>query len=394
LTEENPDPALQVSIRSAVRYGNPACLATVAPAKYVNIFASDITARRRAAEVLRVKDSAIASSLNAVAMADLQGRLTYVNPAFLRLWGYDGEDEVLGRSVLDFWEERDRAASGASGAETMWIRGVLADIEQRKQTEEALRTSEQRYRKLFEANLAGAYLTKLDGTILDFNDAMMRMLGYDSREERFAHRSSDFYADPRFRDELIRLLRETAGFGLLSIRERIELLGGRMMIRSAPGKGSTFLVVVPDNPIVGVDPRAYPTPGGHGGPPLRVLLADDHEVVRQGLASLLSEEEGVEIVGEATNGRDAVALADQLHPDVVVMDVLMPVMNGDEATRRIKENRPETRIVSLSMREEPEVREKMQEGGGNLRAQDRRIQGATRCHPGSEHARELSGPTG
>ena len=78
----------------------------------------------------------------------------------------------------------------------------------RTRTEEALRASEQRFRKLFEANLAGVYITKLDGTILDFNHAMMKMLGYDSREEVFQHHSSEFYADPEFRKELIRLLQK------------------------------------------------------------------------------------------------------------------------------------------------------------------------------------------
>jgi PAS domain S-box-containing protein len=71
---------------------------------------------------------------------------------------------------------------------------------------EDLHQSESRYRKLFEANLAGVYITRLDGTILDFNDAMMTMLGYDSREEMFQHRSTDFYADPAYRDDLIRRL--------------------------------------------------------------------------------------------------------------------------------------------------------------------------------------------
>jgi len=165
-------------------------------------------------------------------------------------------------------------------------------------------------------------------------------------------------------------LRETAGFGLLSVRERIELLGGRMRIRSAPGQGSTLFVVVPDSSAVGVGPRAYPTrgshedkEGGHGGSPLRVLLADDHQVVRQGLVSLLSEDETIQVVGEATNGQEAVELTDRLHPDVVVMDVLMPVMSGEEATRRIKQDLPQIRIVSLSMREEPEVRERMCKAG-------------------------------
>lgn len=69
----------------------------------------DVTDRRRAEEALRIKDSAIASSLNAIAIADLQGRLTYINPAFIRLWGYEDEHEVLEKSVLEFWQEPQRA---------------------------------------------------------------------------------------------------------------------------------------------------------------------------------------------------------------------------------------------------------------------------------------------
>jgi PAS domain-containing protein len=69
----------------------------------------DITDQRRAEEVLRIKERAIASSLNAIAMADPQGRLTYVNPAFVKLWGYEDEGEVLGKSVLDFWKEPRQA---------------------------------------------------------------------------------------------------------------------------------------------------------------------------------------------------------------------------------------------------------------------------------------------
>jgi len=69
----------------------------------------ETTQRKQAEETLKVKDSAIASSLNAVAMGDLQGRLTYVNPAFLRLWGYEDECEVLGKPVSDFWKEPEQA---------------------------------------------------------------------------------------------------------------------------------------------------------------------------------------------------------------------------------------------------------------------------------------------
>jgi CheY-like chemotaxis protein len=172
-------------------------------------------------------------------------------------------------------------------------------------------------------------------------------------------------------------LREAAGFGLLSIRERIELLGGRMKIRSAADRGSTFLVVVPESEeVVGSrtsvageereeDSADYRLPITGYRRSLRVLLADDHQVVRQGLAALLGEEEAIAIVGEATNGREAVDLAEQLHPDVVIMDVLMPVMSGEEATRQIKRDLPQTRIVALSMREEAETRERMDQAGAN-----------------------------
>jgi len=93
------------------------------------------------------------------------------------------------------------------------------------------------------------------------------------------------------------------------------------------------------------------------------LLADDHDIVRQGLIAVLREEHTLEIVGEADNGRQAVDLADQLHPDVVVMDVSMPLLSGDEATRQIKSHLPQTRVVALSMFEDPEVRERMYRAG-------------------------------
>ena len=94
-----------------------------------------------------------------------------------------------------------------------------------------------------------------------------------------------------------------------------------------------------------------------------MLLADDHEIVREGLVSLLSEEPDVEVVGEAANGREAVDLADRLQPDVVIMDVSMPLINGDEATRQIKTHLPETRVIALSMYEEPDTVEKMRRAG-------------------------------
>jgi two-component system, NarL family, response regulator NreC len=81
----------------------------------------------------------------------------------------------------------------------------------------------------------------------------------------------------------------------------------------------------------------------------RILLADDHAVVRQGFKMLLSAQGDMEIVGEASNGREAVELAEQLKPDIVVMDVAMPELNGIEATRRLAGSAPHTRVIALSM---------------------------------------------
>lgn len=82
---------------------------------------------------------------------------------------------------------------------------------------------------------------------------------------------------------------------------------------------------------------------------IRILLADDHAMVRQGFRMILESQPDMEIVGEAGNGREAAELAESLHPDVVVMDVAMPELNGIEATRRLAASAPRTRVLALSM---------------------------------------------
>jgi DNA-binding NarL/FixJ family response regulator len=81
----------------------------------------------------------------------------------------------------------------------------------------------------------------------------------------------------------------------------------------------------------------------------RILLADDHAVVRQGFKMILGAHTDMEIVGEAANGREAVELGAQLNPDIVVMDVAMPELNGIEATRRLIAANPHIRVIALSM---------------------------------------------
>lgn len=82
---------------------------------------------------------------------------------------------------------------------------------------------------------------------------------------------------------------------------------------------------------------------------IRILLADDHAVVRQGFKMILSAQPDMEVVGEAANGREAVELAEQVKPDIVLTDVAMPELNGIEATRRLLASLPHSRVIALSM---------------------------------------------
>src|SRR5579864_8213007 len=90
-------------------------------------------------------------------------------------------------------------------------------------------------------------------------------------------------------------------------------------------------------------------------PALRILLADDHEIVRQGLRSILAGVRECEIVGEASDGRQAVSMAKDHNPDIVILDIGMPSLNGLEATRQILKMRPQTKVLILTMHESDTV---------------------------------------
>ena len=83
--------------------------------------------------------------------------------------------------------------------------------------------------------------------------------------------------------------------------------------------------------------------------PIEIVIADDHTIVRQGLRKLLEEEDCLKITGEAMNGREAVTIVHKLEPDVVIMDIAMPVLNGIEAARQIKQSTLKTKVIILSM---------------------------------------------
>lgn len=149
-------------------------------------------------------------------------------------------------------------------------------------------------------------------------------------------------------------------FGLYSIQERMRALGGSLEILSAPDQGTSASVVLPLTERVAdhgapisdapwTDRRSPPDPVSSSPSALRVLLVDDHAMIRQGLRTMLETYPDIHVIGEAANGEDAITLAHTLQPDIVLMDVNMPEMNGIEATAVIKRDLPHMAIVGLSV---------------------------------------------
>lgn len=170
----------------------------------------------------------------------------------------------------------------------------------------------------------------------------------------------------------------SAGFGLFSIRERISYLGGRLVAKSRPGSGSCFTLSLPinwtstDQPSLAESPadaeRAIPQilsseMTADDEHKTRVLLIDDHPVIRQGLARLLEEQTDIAVVGEAGDGKAGVDMARELRPDVIVMDISMPVMDGVAATQVISSELPGIAVIGLSMHEDPVMESAMRAAG-------------------------------
>ena len=191
----------------------------------------------------------------------------------------------------------------------------------------------------------------------------------------------------------------TLGFGLFSIRERMKALGGDFSIASAPGQGTTATLVlslgntsVPGSEL-GVGNSELTERRSRGNSQLitqnselpqrtpadsklmtqnsalqapakvRVLLVDDHAMVRQGLRGLLDAYDDIAIVGEAATGEEAVALAGEVEPDVILMDVNLPGMDGMQSTRRITQASQSVSVIGLSIQDAVEVETAMKEAG-------------------------------
>jgi CheY-like chemotaxis protein len=158
-------------------------------------------------------------------------------------------------------------------------------------------------------------------------------------------------------------------FGLFHLRQRLEAIGGTLIVEALEGSGTRVCVTLP----MSTDASSNPQSSEHGTTPadvqvagtglIRVVLADDHPLVREGLLSLLRREPDIEVVGEAGDGRAAVDMVARLRPDVVLMDVSMPVLDGVEATRRVVSMSPDVRIIGLSLDAHPETARAMLDAG-------------------------------
>jgi len=172
----------------------------------------DITGRKRAEEALHVKECAIATSISAIALSDLEGNLTYVNPSFLKMWGYEREDEVLGRQIHDLWEIAEKAEEvilslRVGGAwvgelkgrkkdgtpfdvrvqanmvidltgEPICMMGSFADVTEQKATGKALRESEERFRVMTASAQDAIFMMDDEGNATYWNEAAERTFGY------------------------------------------------------------------------------------------------------------------------------------------------------------------------------------------------------------------------
>jgi len=120
---------------------------------------------------------------------------------------------------------------------------------------------------------------------------------------------------------------------------------------------------------------------------IRIILADDHRIVREGIRSLLEKSEDLEVIAEAENGREAVQLAKELNPDVILMDIAMPQLNGLEATLQIKRDCPEIKVLALTIHEDEEYIRQMLASGAmgyitKYAATDELVQAVQTVHKG------------
>lgn len=146
--------------------------------------------------------------------------------------------------------------------------------------------------------------------------------------------------------------RRTGGLGWRSRRNWFALDTARIPVLLAPSDAAHSSAAGETPSSTGVAATPLPDADADAAPSvIRVLIADDHRILREGLAGLLRNHPDILVVGQAADGQEALELARRLRPDVIVMDVTMPRMNGIDATAAILREMPEIRVIGLSMHE-------------------------------------------
>lgn len=163
------------------------------------------------------------------------------------------------------------------------------------------------------------------------------------------------------------------GLGLFSIEERLKYLGGKLEMKSAEGHGSSFRLLAPlhqtskpkDTPKPILRKSTAKAANDRSSPrsAIRILLVDDHKLIRSALASLIDQEPDLEVAGDASNGLQAIERVKKLQPDLVLMDVTMPQMDGITATRRITQDWPHVKVIGLTMHEDTTYHNAMRKAG-------------------------------
>lgn len=157
-------------------------------------------------------------------------------------------------------------------------------------------------------------------------------------------------------------------FGMRSIYHRLKMLGGSLTVESSLGRGSRFKLFAPVNPLREeeiVPPKFSKKTDDHNSRQIRILVADDHQIVRQSFVSILQNEKQFEVVGQAGDGEEVIQKVLNLKPDVVIMDISMPKLNGIQATQRIRSLFPNTRVIGLSIHDSKDMAESMRHAGAS-----------------------------
>lgn len=162
-------------------------------------------------------------------------------------------------------------------------------------------------------------------------------------------------------------------FGLMEIRERLKYIGGGMKFESAPGEGTDVTLSVPSEVrqkrSEQIDSKEPPPPASaiatdrNRRDRCRVVVADDHAIFREGLINMLSQDPEFQIVGEAADGEEAIAVATLVKPDILICDVSMPKLSGIEVTSRLAHQIPGMKIIGLSMHDGQDIARAMRAAG-------------------------------